>query len=428
MGRSAGEAIPARASFRHDRSGTAFRVDGSAHEASRAGLTAKHDVTLRIGSGHVGSSFAVTIDGRFFQSPISRFSQRGTFDISPGFEPERHPDFDRPIRDECLLCHASRTEGAWTAIGCERCHGSGDEHRANPARSNVVNPARLAGPIRDSVCEQCHLAGVSRVLHPGKTFGDFRPGEALETVWTTFVGGGDFRVVSHSEQWAKSKCRTAGGESLGCATCHNPHPTASRPARGFDAVCRDCHQPHRAETGCTECHMQKRGAQDVHAVYTDHEIRRNPALPGATAGPLRPWRPAPPEFARRAEALARADVPALLKLAPSGDPEILAMAGSILLQRGRAGEALPLLRRAVEIREKDALAWFRLGVVEQALGIESYAERYEEAIRRDPLLFDAYAALAKARSADRAAYEAVLRRFLRHAPQNLTAREALRRR
>lgn len=426
MGRSVGAPSHASAGFRHELSGTSFGVDGLVHEASRRGLTAKHTVALRVGSGRVGSSFAVTIGGRLFQSPVSWFAQRGHFDVSPGFELERHPDFDRPIRDECLLCHASRAGDTWTAIGCERCHGLGDAHRASPSRSNIVNPARLAGAIRDSVCDQCHLSGVSRIPHPGKTFEDFRAGETLESVWTTFVGGNDFKVVSHSEQWAKSKCRTKGGESLGCAVCHNPHPTAAKPVRGYDAVCRDCHQPHRPETACTGCHMAKRGAQDVHAAYTDHHVRREAAQPTVAPGSLRAWRPVPPEFLERATAFARGDLASLVKLAPAGDPEVLAMGGSILLQQGRAREALPLLQRAVEVRENDASAWFRLGLAEQALGIASFAARYEEAIRRDPFLFDAYAALAKARSGDRASYESVLRRFLRHAPQNLTVREALR--
>ena len=38
------------------------------------------------------------------------------------------------------------------AIACERCHGDGTAHMRRPSAANIVNPAKLAGPARDSVC------------------------------------------------------------------------------------------------------------------------------------------------------------------------------------------------------------------------------------------------------------------------------------
>ena len=65
-----------------------------------------------------------------------------------------------------------------------RCHGGTEEHLRRPVPGSIVNPAKLHGAARDSICEQCHLSGCDRVLNPGKNFEDFRPGMRLEEVFT----------------------------------------------------------------------------------------------------------------------------------------------------------------------------------------------------------------------------------------------------
>ena len=99
------------------------------------------------------------------------------------------------------------------SITCERCHGSSERHLRDPRAATIVNPAKLEPGARDSICEQCHLLGVGRVLNPGKKFGDFQPGQRLEDVFTTYryvsPQGADaekFKVISHVEQLARSTC------------------------------------------------------------------------------------------------------------------------------------------------------------------------------------------------------------------------------
>jgi len=114
---------------------------------------------------------------------------RHAYDLAPGYEGLRSPDFTRPIAEACLFCHAGsalKITGTVNqyrspvfsaeAISCERCHGSAEKHLSNPRAGTIVNPAKLEPAIRDSICEQCHLLGVGRVLNPGMKFGDFRPG------------------------------------------------------------------------------------------------------------------------------------------------------------------------------------------------------------------------------------------------------------
>ena len=70
----------------------------------------------------------------------------------------------RPTSALCDGCHSvnfnirdhSVTE--WN-VGCERCHGPGSEHVANPSRANIQNPARMDYVHATDTCIQCHSQG-----------------------------------------------------------------------------------------------------------------------------------------------------------------------------------------------------------------------------------------------------------------------------
>src|SRR5437773_390563 len=64
----------------------------------------------------------------------------------------------------CDGCHSvnyditRKTVTEWN-VGCERCHGPGSDHASRPARTNIVNPARLDPMAAVDVCVQCHSEG-----------------------------------------------------------------------------------------------------------------------------------------------------------------------------------------------------------------------------------------------------------------------------
>ena len=66
------------------------------------------DVHWTIGSGKRGRSYAFESEGMLFQSPISWYSQRGIWDMSPGFAAEMPSRFDRRLLDGCIACHVGR--------------------------------------------------------------------------------------------------------------------------------------------------------------------------------------------------------------------------------------------------------------------------------------------------------------------------------
>ena|GEM_PF-269793 len=247
------------------------------------------DYTIAVGSGHRGRSYIFEKDGWLFQTTMSWFSKAGIWDISPGFQLERE-NLGRPIKRLCIICHTNQAAlVAGTVnkyepfsvqnlgIGCERCHGPGKLHcdeRANdpapviertrtkvaafssggfqgipgPADTSIVNPARLAPALRDSVCNQCHLQGEKRVERSGRKMEEFRPGLPLSDFMAIFVLQPSIsdknKAVGQVEQMTSSVCYIKSGEKLGCISCHDPHslPTEEVRIEFYRNKCLNCHK------------------------------------------------------------------------------------------------------------------------------------------------------------------------------------------
>ncbi|HKB36884.1 MAG TPA: hypothetical protein VKD72_10545, partial [Gemmataceae bacterium] len=172
---------------------------------------ARSKVDYVIGSGRRGHSFFTVQDGFLFQTPISWYSQKQIWEVSPGFT-DGHL---RVVVSECIVCHSggalpvehteNRYEGkvfTSPAIGCERCHGPGEAHVAFRAADKlpkgridhtIVNPRHLEPALREAVCQQCHLEGEARVLRRGRKLFDYRPGLALEDFWAIYLAAEEVR-------------------------------------------------------------------------------------------------------------------------------------------------------------------------------------------------------------------------------------------
>ena len=479
MGRSISRPAPEQPSgvYYHGHSGTTFDVElsgnGMVHRIRRKGDQATYSIDYVIGSGNAAFGYLVRVGDAIFQSPITYYSERKTWGMAPGMEQYSDPDFVRPASAECLWCHAGRPRPVAgsvnryrsppfeaEAISCDRCHGPPEAHLESPVASTIFNPAKAPHRERDSVCEQCHLSGLARVLNPGQTFGSFQPGRRLEEFWSVFVGaavGQDaqsrFQVVSHVEQLALSLCAQQSGQELWCGTCHNPHAPERDSAIAISERCKSCHEAdldaNHAEPSndCTGCHMSKRQSHDSgHSAFTDHRISRQPS-PSAPSSPprnLRPWTPQEGPMARRNLGialirLAQSDSPAgdiekgvdLLRgalPAQARDASALEALGTGLVLSGAPTKGLRMLRAAVRAdpsrslyRNSLAAAWWNLGAGKASI------REIEHSIRLEPHLESAYHMLsrvnlelgnpAKARSA--------WTRLLAQRPRLLFAREQL---
>ena len=214
----------------------------------------------------------------------------------------------RPTGPLCDGCHSVNYDIATHAVtewnvGCERCHGAGSAHVAQPRRGNIINPARLGAVAASDTCIQCHSQGrppgnpIAGVYYDwpvgfeiGKRLADFwalerrKPGA---TGFYFFADGTAHKNRMQGNDFVQSLMYTRG---VTCFSCHDPHGsdnTAMLRAPGND-LCLSCHAPatptgpraatlaahthHRPDSpgsACVACHMpaieQTIGDVSVHA-------------------------------------------------------------------------------------------------------------------------------------------------------------------
>jgi tetratricopeptide (TPR) repeat protein len=403
------------------------------------GETSKYRIDYVIGSGNHASGYLLDLDGHLFQSPVAYYKSRHAYDLAPGFEGRPNPDFTRPVVEGCVFCHSGdalhmagttnqyRSPPFSTeAIGCERCHGSAERHLRDPRAGTIINPAKLAPVARDSICEQCHLLGVARVLNPGKDYSDFRPGEPLEDVFTTYCNAlppgsdaGKLKVISHVEQLARSTCARKSNGRLWCGTCHDPHNKPLDPVSYYRDKCLSCHAgkfsaPHPARnSNCISCHMPRRNAKDGgHTAFTDHRIQRRPETqPDLPADlDIAAWREPAPALQKRNLGVAYINVGTDRRSAPfighgyrlltevqnqfSNDSDVFMSMGNALLLAKQTSEAGFAFERVLQLDPDSVVGETNAASASlQAGNVNTAVADLQRAVTLDPLHLPAVATL-----------------------------------
>lgn len=286
-----------------------YRLNGKDTVHKRA-----EKVSYIVGSGQHTNSHIININGYLHQAPITFYTQKGKWDLAPGFDQGMNSRFDRKIELECISCHNGYpefVEGSLNkynsiklGIDCERCHGPGSIHVNEKKKGEVVdtskgpdysivNPRRLSTEQQNNLCMRCHLQGIT-VLNDDKTFFDFKPSQLLQQTMNTFMpsysGSQNHMIMaSHVERMKMSACYLK-SEKMSCITCHNPHVSVKfTPTQQYNTACISCHKESQTCTAdptelkkmnsnCVQCHMPKNGSIDIpHVAVTDHYIRKNPS-------------------------------------------------------------------------------------------------------------------------------------------------------
>jgi hypothetical protein len=308
---------PPDGEFFHKASGRSYRVyrrDGQMrHEevlrTPEGKEIARVDLPVRylIGSGHFTRSYLVERDGFLYESPITWYSSKKKWDVSPGYDMPRNMSFERLVDTTCLFCHAGRAEAVpdtaqrvrlhEQAIGCESCHGPGSLHEAlhrskkhvpGTEDLTIVNPSMLSRSHLEDICANCHLSGAAMTPLRGRTFTDYRPGMPLTDYRIDYrfdSGSEDMTVVGHIEQLRQSACYK-NSEAMTCLTCHDPH-AKEKPADSvafYRQKCLDCHAEKgcklakaqrltkEPQDNCAACHMPRGDTDIPHVAFTHHRI------------------------------------------------------------------------------------------------------------------------------------------------------------
>jgi len=312
--------IPATGTVEHSRSGKRYHSlwqDGQLlhREELVAGnglpvLLAEHEIQFVVGSGVHFTMYLSEIDGFLVESPLTWYSAKPGWDMSPGYDDKFQLGFQREITADCLFCHAGQADaidGSYhriqvteLAIGCERCHGPGELHVKRHTSGNeldtsddnydrtIVNPVHLSRDRAEAVCHQCHLQSQAYVPARSRSLADYRPGLALEDFqhyYRSTNSNEQMKVVGHTEQLLQSPCYQE-SKTLSCMTCHNPHdraPANNRTARHRQS-CLNCHNSdachesnaNRQQTSppdnCLACHMPNVPTDTLHVAVTHHRI------------------------------------------------------------------------------------------------------------------------------------------------------------
>ncbi len=269
-------------------------------------------ISYIIGSGHHTNSHLIHKKNFLTQAPLTFYTQKGIWDLPPGFENGNNSRFYRKIGLECVTCHNSFSEHEINSenlyqniphgISCERCHGPGELHVnsmkiGNPQQLNntIINPSKLSWSLQIDVCQRCHLQG-NAVLKPNKNFKDFRPGmklsETFEQFSPLYQNEDNLVMAAHSERFQMSQCFIESNLNskdlkFTCISCHNPHKSVRKTnVLNFNKTCQNCHQKKKCseneikikenENNCVKCHMPSSGSSDIpHVTVHDHYIRKN---------------------------------------------------------------------------------------------------------------------------------------------------------
>jgi predicted CXXCH cytochrome family protein len=185
---------------------------------------------------------------------------------------------------QCAFCHMTNLQKGydaksdtyrttWDAMGisCAQCHGSMEQHAANPKDPALFN--RLTVQQMMENCGSCHARReeLNATFHAGEKFSDHYRLSLPDEAGLYYPDG---QVKEEDYEFGSFMMSKMGNKGVTCLDCHNPHSGALRLPVENNALCLSCHAPpaqrgaipidvathshHMAGTPgdrCVDCHM-----------------------------------------------------------------------------------------------------------------------------------------------------------------------------
>jgi predicted CXXCH cytochrome family protein len=280
-------------------------------ESYLTGKPQEHHVDYTLGNRRIQHYLTTLPSGRVIVLPPSWDVQRKQWfhNLDIGDPDETDDVMVQVWNKNCFSCHVSQQQKnfdpaaneyktAWLDFGtnCERCHGPGSQHVANPrAAGSIVLQTRLDAARNTQVCAQCHSFRdiyVQGYSAGANYFDYFAPileaDQPIDKDPAYWPDGRTRRFSNDAFGLWQSECFLKGKAT--CLSCHNsPHETEIernpqlRP--DANALCTQCHDQlaganltahthHPAgSTGssCVECHMP-RTVFSIKAEIRDHSM------------------------------------------------------------------------------------------------------------------------------------------------------------
>ncbi|KCZ73554.1 IPT/TIG domain-containing protein [Candidatus Methanoperedens nitroreducens] len=168
-------------------------------------------------------------------------------------------------------------KGYWAenSVGCEACHGPGEEHVNSPSTLNIRN----ASVVRNTpqICGDCHSRPLASKYGE---YDDFKPypygvndsllietltdNSPMPTVNYSLTGG-------HHEQWEDLKASGHAANAVNCANCHGGHAISDQAYAGGPTgkikFNNGTVYPAAVKQSCTDCHASE---LPKHGLYNDN--------------------------------------------------------------------------------------------------------------------------------------------------------------
>ncbi len=219
-----------------------------------------------------------------------------------------YPDdnMQRPTGPTCDGCHSvgydirTKHVAEWN-VGCERCHGPGSAHIANPVRATIVNPSHMDFVGANDTCIQCHSQGQPRANPIEGKYYDWPVGYSVGLKLADFWKLDDHSLGEqkrlHFADGTAHQNRMQGNDfvqsvmyqkGVTCFSCHDAHGTGNyaQLRKPTNKICLDCHAPGstngpRAATlaehtghkdgskgsDCIACHMPKIESEGIPGAF-----------------------------------------------------------------------------------------------------------------------------------------------------------------